>query len=126
MPIDLRALCGHCYKIALDEAAGHESGGKNDPWYYLIPCERGHISPFSDKHLAYYCCGTKIRARLRRDHPELEVRQWSDDGEAVFLFTPDALEIVAEYAKPKKRRRLSPEQREQFVAVGRRSRFVAN
>jgi len=126
MPIDLKALFGRRYKITLDEAAGHEPGGKNDPWYCLIPCERGHIYPFSDRLLAYCCCGTKIRARLRRDYPELEVRQWSDDGEAVFLFTPDALEIIAEYAKPKRRRRLSSKQREQFVAVGRRSRFVAN
>ncbi len=122
-PIDLRAAYGHRYKITMDEAAKFDPAGKNDPWLFQIPCRYGHIYPHSDKLLAYYCCGKKIRAHLHREHPELEVPQWTDDYEAVFLFPLELFETIAEYAKPKIRRRLSERRRKRLIEAGRAHQF---
>lgn len=124
-PLDLKNLFGLRFIIELDPAASCEPGGKTDPWYYQIPGKHGHIYPFSDKLLAYHCTGQKIRARLHRDHPELEVRQWTDDGEAVFLFTTLQFDMIAKYAQPRKRRRLSMEHRQKLAESNRSHRFLS-
>lgn len=110
IPINLRELYGKRCKIGLDEAAQYESGGRNDPWLFQIPCKFGHIYPISDKFLGFWCEGIRVRARLRREHPEIEEIQ-EGDLESVFQFTRDQFDIVAEYAKPRRRRRLSEKQR---------------
>jgi len=118
IPLNLRKIYGNCFKIVLDESAFLEPGGKKDPWYFQIPCKYGHLYPYSDKRIAFYCESGKVRARLLRNCPELEVRQCSDIGEAVFLFTPEQFDIVAEYARPRKKRRLSNKHKEKFIASG--------
>ena len=127
MPVaNLKDLFGDRYRVALDESARHESGAKADPWHYVIPCRYGSISPFSGELLAFHCRARGIRTHLHRDHPEIEVRNWSDDGEAMFLFTVDQFDLVAEYAKPRRKRRISEKERARLAKIGRDHRFKSN
>ena len=106
-PVDLRKLFGDRYKIAVDESASCEPGGRKNPWYFQIPCKYGHVYPHSHQLLAYYCDSGLVRGRLHREHPEIEVRQWSDIGEAVCLFQPEQFNVIAVYARPRRKRQLT-------------------
>lgn len=126
LPVNLKKLFGDRYRVGLDESARHEPAAKADPWHYLIPCRYGNISPFSDKLLVFHCTALGIRTRLRRDHPEIEVQNWSDDGEAIFLFRSDQFDLVAEYARPRRKRRISEKERSRLATMGRDHRFKSN
>jgi hypothetical protein len=123
-PLNLKALFGGRFKIRLDESAFCAAESKNDSWYYQIPCKYGHIYAYSDRLLAYYCDSGRVRReRLHRQHPEIEVCQWGD-YEAVFLLPPDQLELIAKYARPRRKRKLSPEHRQKLAnfSLGRRDK----
>ena len=111
IPIDLKEKFGKQYKIGYDPAV--EVGeSKHDPWNYLILCKHGNIYPYSAKKLAFYCIGSGIRKKLHKEHPDIEVYNWSDDGEAIFPFFLDQFDLIAKYAKPRRKRRLSEEQKQ--------------
>jgi hypothetical protein len=122
-PMNLKGLFGHRYKIQLDESAFCAGESKNDPWYYQIPCKYGHIYAYSDRLLAYYCDSGRMREKIHREHPEIEVCQWGD-YEAVSLFTPGQLETIAIYARPRRKRKLSPEHCQKLAnfSLGRRDK----
>ncbi|MEW5924345.1 MAG: hypothetical protein AB1746_10190, partial [Candidatus Zixiibacteriota bacterium] len=120
IPINLKEQYGDKFKIGLDEAASCEGESKKDPWYFLIPCKYGDIYPFSDRRLAFLCNGAGIRSRLQKEHPEIEVRNWSDNGETVFVFDPEQFNIIAEYAKPRRKRKVSPKERQRLSEMSRK------
>lgn len=124
-PINLREHYGELYRIVKDESAYCEEGGRKEPWYFQIPCVFGHLYPFSHSLIAFYCASRIIRNRFHKEHPTIDVRQWADDGESVFLFEPEQFDLVAEYAKPKRKRRVSDDQRQRLVEMGREHRFVS-
>ncbi len=117
-PIDLKLLYGTRFKVILDESVKLEPGARSDLWNYLIPCKNGSIYPFSNTLLEYHCTARGIRTRLNKEHPEIVVRNWSDDGEAIFLFQVDQFDLIAEYARPRRKRRLSAKHREKLVKAG--------
>jgi len=117
-PLNLKQMYGDKYRVELDGAA-------QSAWHLWVLCKFGHIYPYSGKLLAYFCESGGIRAKLKRDHPEIECPQWGDDGVAVFLFTPDQFGIIAEYAKPKKRRKLSAEHKAKLLEASRDHQFSA-
>ena len=117
-PINLKEILGNRYRVVIDDSVIGEPGARSDPWNYIIPCRSGNICPFSDKLMAFYCTARGIRTRLHKEHPEIEVRNWSDGGEAIFLFHPGQFELVARYARPRRKRRLSPEHRRKLVLAG--------
>ena len=119
-PIDLKSLSDGRFKLALDEVALLEPGGKKDPWYQVMPCRHGQIYPYSDKLLAIHVKGYAARRKLA-DMAGLVQYNWSEDGEAVFLFAPALFEKVAEIVKPKRRRRLSEAQRMKLIQTGTES-----
>lgn len=121
-PINVKALYGDKFKIGLDDAMDAHTP---DPWYYQILCQYGHIYPISDKRLGFFCESGNIKERLKREHPEIDIPQ-DGDGEGVFAFMLDQFEIVAKYAKPLKKRKLSPEQKEKCVNNLRAYRFKPN
>jgi len=123
VPINLKEKYGDRFKIGLDEAAFCEGESKKDPWYFMILCKYGDIYPVSDVKLGFHCTGEKIRGRLHKEHPEIEVHNWSDDGEAIFIFDQEQFGIIAEYAKPRRRRRLKNTDRLRLANAGQRSRF---
>ncbi|PKK82038.1 MAG: hypothetical protein CVT49_15750 [candidate division Zixibacteria bacterium HGW-Zixibacteria-1] len=118
-PINLKEQYGDRFKIDLDEAADCEGESRKDPWYYLIPCKYGDIYPFSDRRLAFLCNGAGIRSRLHKEQPEIEVHNWSDNGEAIFIFDPEQFHIIAEYAKPRRKRKVSQKERQRLVEMSR-------
>ena len=111
IPINLKAKYGKRYKIKRDEGATQEVKGRADPWYWQIPCPRGHIYPISDTHMGFWCDGTVTKGHLRRAKVTMTL---DGDTEAVFKFTPDQFETVAKIVKPLKKRQVSAEQREAF------------
>ncbi len=116
-PLNLKELYTGRYRFVLDESALHEKGGRRNPWYFQIPCMYGHIYPHSDKLLGFCCESGRIIAKLRNDHPELPIPQ-DGDGAAIFLFTLDQFDVVAEYAKPRKKRRISEAQKTRLRQIG--------
>jgi len=110
-PRDLRELAGSTYRIELDPAASHEPGGRKNPWYFTIPCRNGHIYPQSDKLLALWW---ESSVRLDRQCPALTLYQDGDD-EKTYLFAPEDFEEVAKVTHPKRRRRLTPSQRQKAI-----------
>ena len=116
-PLNLKEMYADRYRIELDESALCPSESENNPWYFQIPCKYGHVYPVSDKLLAFYCSGPRIVARLHADHPELETPQWGDK-EAVFLFPPEMIETIAQYAKPRRKRQLSEKRQKQLSEQG--------
>lgn len=128
-PIDLRERYGNSYIIELDQSASFEEGGSRNLWYLQIPCMYGYFYPHSKQRIAFYCKGSMMRSKLHRAHPEIEVRQWSEDGEAVFLFTPDQFDLVAKYAKPRRKRgprKLKAEHRDKLAKASRDHRFASD
>jgi len=123
-PLDLKQLYGNRYKITIDESALCEKETKRDPWYFQIPCKYGHIYPISDKYLGFWCDSGVIKARVEREAPEIELVQDSE-SEGVFRFAPGQFEIVAKYARPRRRRRLSKEHKEKLTKAGSNHRFIS-
>ena len=126
IPINLKEHYGDRFKIGLDEAAFCEDESKKNPWYFKIMCKYGDIYPVSDKKLGFHCTGERIRGRLHKDHPKIEVHNWSDDGEAIFIFDQELFYIIAEYAKPRLkpgRKKLSKNERKKLENAGRGHRY---
>jgi hypothetical protein len=117
-PINLKELFKDRFRVTIDDSVIGEGGARSDPWNFIIPCRSGDIYPFSDQLLAFYCSARGIRTRLHKEHSEIEVRNWSDNGEAIFLFRPDQIDLIVQYAKPRRKRRLSPEHRKKLVMAG--------
>lgn len=116
-PIDLKTLAAGRFRIALDEAALIEPGGKKDPWYQVIPCRYGQIYPDSDTLLSVHSKGSGIRRKLQAIEG-LTVHNWSDDGEAIFLFAPGLFDQVVEIVKPKRKRKLSDSHKAKLIEAG--------
>jgi hypothetical protein len=116
-PIDLKTLAAGRFRLFYDEAALIEQGGKKDPWYRVIPCRYGQIYPYSDTLLAIHSKGTGVRQKLQAIEG-LTVRNWADDGEAIFLFAPALFDRVTEIAKPKRKRKLSDSHKAKLIEAG--------
>lgn len=132
-PINLKELYGLKYKILYDESSNFIRSLKKDPWYFNIPCRYGIIYPYSDIKLAYLCTGKKIFTALHKKHAEIEVVNFSDFGEAIFLFKIEQFNIIAEYAKPCNKRTLSKDHKQSLCRAGtealkkyRNSTLIAN
>lgn len=121
-PLNLKNLFGDRYKIELDEATHCRGESKKDPWYFQIPCKFGHIYPHSSNQLGYYCNGPRLMKRLQREHPEIEISQ-EGDFEAIFLFSPPQFDMIATYAHPKRKRRVTEAAKRQLVEAGYATRF---
>lgn len=118
-PIDLKALAGDRYRLALDPSADAEPRSER-AWFVRIPCKRGFISPHGPGLLAGYGSG-RVVARLLAI-PGARVHQRGDQ-EVRVLFGPESLDAVADVLGARRRRRLSPDARERAMANLAASRF---
>ncbi len=109
-PLNVRELYGDKYKCGLDPAARHERNGRKNAWYFVIRCRYGEIYPYSDTLLAVMVIGPRKVAEIRR--AGFMVHQ-DGDGEAVFLFDPGHFDEVATVVKPRKKRGMSEDQKEE-------------
>jgi len=125
--VNLRERFGKQFRIVMDEGYYAERGDRaraDDPALQIIPGFRGHVYPAGPDRLAAFCRpGTK--ARELRALPGVEVYTDGSDGVTV-LFAPEQIDQVAELLKLRRRRKpLSPEQREQRIRTLAPFRFSA-
>jgi hypothetical protein len=111
--INLRRSFGQRYKIGFDEAAV-TWGERADPWMQTLLCQKGVIYPQGGEILAVEIDGRPITAKLVAAISGVTL--WQDgDHEKTFLLPVDLFDQVAEVVKPRKRRRLSEEQKTRCV-----------
>jgi hypothetical protein len=72
--------------------------------------------------LAIHARGTGIRRQLQAIRG-LILHNWSDDGEAIFLFPPSLFDAVADIVKPRRKRQLGEAQRRKATERLRAYRF---
>lgn len=96
------------YRITLDESATIDPSRSERPWYYQIPCRRGHIWVWGKNMLAAYCNRPRLFTKLWAI-PGVQRYQTGDD-EINVKFPPELLDQIAEFLQAKKKRRLTPEQ----------------
>jgi hypothetical protein len=108
-PIDLKALAGAKYRIALDPSAGAEPSRAERPWYYRIPCKYGFIGVHGPKALMAYCKARLVISRLIA-LPGVAVKQ-RGDHEVNVTFPPERLDAVADLLQARRRIILSDAER---------------
>ncbi len=114
--IDLKQFAGVKYRINLDESAELDPARENRVWYWRIPCKYGFIGVHGPETLSAFTSSTRIGLKLM-DLPGVKVHQ-QGDREVRVLFTPDCLDAVATLLQAKRRRQVSPAERERLVAMG--------
>lgn len=121
--VDLKDRFSHRYRIGHDPAAKHEAAGMSDPWMFTIRCQFGEIYPYGGEKLAFHCTGNIVRQKVKEAFPDMEISNWTDDGEAVFIFHVDRLPEIAKFAKPRRRRQVSESERQRLAEIGRETQF---
>ncbi len=110
--VDLRAMLGDRFRCEFEEsyyAELPEYRSVEACWLTIIPCRYGHISPQGERTLAAYSGSRLKRLELAAlDCVELYVE---GDHELTVIFDVADFDRVAAVMEPRRRRRLSPEQR---------------
>jgi hypothetical protein len=117
--IDLQDQFGEDYQIGLDESAD----GRADPWHLTVLCERGEIYPFGGDFLAVEIIGHPVIARQVADIDGVRLHQ-DGDGEKTYVFHAELFHLVAAFVRPRRRRKLSDEDRDRLVQAGACYRFT--
>ena len=110
------------YRITVDESSGIDDVKKSSPWYYQIPCARGHIWVWGEKLLAAYCNRPRLFAQLWAI-PGVQ-RYQTGDREVNVKFPPEALDQVLELLQPRRKTRYSPEERSRRAERVAQYRFL--
>jgi hypothetical protein len=126
--INVDLMFGDKYRITFDPAysARHVPRAKLDPWMMQVPCQgRGvTIYPHGADTLAVEVDRhPSIVARLKAIQG-LKLHQ-DGDVEKAFLFNVSLFEQVAEVVKPRRRRLVSDQRRQELASYGRRYGFGA-
>ncbi len=112
--VNLRARFGKQYKVEFEESYFAERGENarvEDLSLMMIPCQRGHhIFPWDESTLAVSLDRAPKTARKLLELG-CKMAQDGDDG-ATLIFPVERFDEVARIVKPRRRRRLSAEQRE--------------
>jgi len=111
--INLKERFGHHYRVAYEESYFADYGPNariEDPWLMVVLCEHGEICPWGGTTLA--ACTNKAGAVAKRlkSLPFTKVAQDGDDG-ANILFDIEHFAQIAAIMKPRKRRRMTEQQR---------------
>jgi hypothetical protein len=115
--IDLRKLAGKRFRVARDEAAEHEPGGRNDPWLVTIPCQRGHFYPHSATLIGFASNSRGGTIKRLAAMPGVTVLNDGADG-LNLAFPAELFPAVPRMVKPRRRRQLNQEQRDRLAAMG--------
>lgn len=114
--IDLKSLAHELrWRVSLDPSDS-QSPRSERPWLYRVDGKRGHVCVWGENQLAA-CCGTGY---ARRDLLAVPGSRLIRDGdkEAIIAFPTDQLDAVCRILKARKRKVLTPEQRERLAIVG--------
>jgi hypothetical protein len=122
--VNLLEMFGDRFRVSFDPAydPDHVPRTKLDPWMMQLLCERGVIYPYGGDRLAVEIDSRPQTAKAVGAIPGVVLYQ---DGstEKTFLFPLSLFDQVAGIVRPRKRRRLSDEQRAAFVSSGSATRF---
>lgn len=118
--INLKGRFGGKYRIGHDESAEHERGGFNDPWLLTIPARFGDFFPWGGDRIGLATSNRGPTARAISRLPFVRIEQDAEDGITV-SFPVEHFSEVAQLAKPRRKRVLSPEQK--AAAVERLAKF---
>lgn len=117
-PPNLKALFGRKYRVEYEESYREAYGPRatrEDPWLMIVVCRYGEIYPFGGDTLAASVDGhPNVAGRLRRLRC-CRVVQDGDFGELTALFDLADFRKVARVMRPRLRRELSAEQREELI-----------
>jgi hypothetical protein len=119
--IDLKKQFGADFKVEYEESYRAERGDSarvRDPWLLIIPCQHGHIFPFGGNRLAASTNRRGAIAKRLASLPNADVFQDGDDGISVTFGLAD-FDSVSSIIRPRRRRKLSPEQRAKLIEQGR-------
>jgi hypothetical protein len=124
--IDLMEQFGDQYRVAYEESYGAERGDdarRHDPWLLTIECQFGHIYPQGGNLLSASTNRRGPVANRLVALPCVRVIQEGDDGFNVVFHVSDFDEVAA-VMKPRRRRRLTPDQRAERVERLRKYQFT--
>lgn len=110
--IDLKSRYGDRFRVVSEESLTAERGENprsTDPWLQIIPCTNGHIFPWGGEKLGASTDRAGRVATALAKLPFVQVVQYGSDGANV-TFPLTEFDAVAAIMKPRRRRRLSPEQ----------------
>jgi hypothetical protein len=111
--IDLKERYGDKYKIGKDPAYHAEYGPNawtHDPWMLTLECRNGHIYPHGGEYLAAATRGRGTVSTALAKLPCVDVLQDGADGINA-KFHVDDFTTVAKVMKPRRKRKLTDEQR---------------
>jgi hypothetical protein len=113
--INLRECYGDSYRVTGEPSCSHTHHNRLcDPWYAIVLCQNGHIYPFGGDMLAAATNNRGPIATRLAQLPCVRVHQDGDDGVTV-VFPAGEFAQVAALLKPRRRRRLTPEQRAERI-----------
>jgi hypothetical protein len=102
---------GDRYRV-FHEIEGRHAHTKDDPWQLIIPGRCGFVGLWGyDGRLAACTRSTATTRRLLENVPGAEVKQDGSDGQNV-IFAPEHLDVVAEVLKLRRKKHLTPAQRQ--------------
>jgi hypothetical protein len=123
--INLKELFGKRYKVVYEEAYDAEHGEnayREDRWLMIMLCQNGHICPWGGSTLAACTSKAGSIAKRLKALPFTSVAQEGDDGANV-LFDIEHFAEVAKIIKPRRRKQLSEEQKQQLTERLRKYQF---
>jgi hypothetical protein len=114
--VNLLEPYGDRYKVAYDPAYDPFNVPRDrlDPWMMVLPCRYGEIYPHGGGMLAVFTHARQHVPQRLAEIPGTRLYTDGDDGKT-FLFPVGVFGQVAEVVRPRKRRRLSQEQRRRAV-----------
>ncbi len=124
---NLKELYGNRFKVEYEQSyfAEHGQRGRTEePWLMILLCQRGHICPWGPDTLAASTNKHGPVAKRLAAMDCCKVVQDASDGVTV-RFHVDNFKAVAALMKPRRRRRLTPEQRAAAVERLRKYAFTA-
>ena len=123
--VNLRERFGRRYRVEYEESYYAQYGPHarvDDPWLQIIPCQRGHIYPFSGSRPAATTNARGATARRLAAFDFATVHQDGSDG-VTALFPVERFPEVAELMKPRRRRHVSEAERARLAALGAKYGF---
>jgi hypothetical protein len=119
--INLKERFGRRYRVTYEESYRADRGAgarAADPWLMIVPCRYGHIFPHGGNLLAASVDGHPNVAGVLRRLACCRVHQDGDFGELTALFDVADFPKMAQIMRPRRRRQVSPEQRERLRGMG--------
>ncbi len=136
-PFSLKKTFRKRWKIKMEESWQHEKAENRigyEGWYEQVPTAcGGFIGLFQDKPtviLQFYTPKQRLTCRKLaeqfKDTPDVRLDDGFDGYESIFYFPVGLFESVAEAVRGRKRRQLSPEQKERLAEIGKTHRFKSS